>query len=134
MLLDSDRTIDYCGCDPCPYEDCHLGYCKVCHHHHIEPEHQILIFPTKLHFRDPSELEYIEAGMQKFVQTYAAKGIKSVAFPRLGCGLGGLDWDTQVNPLMKEYLSSLPIKVLIYQSILSPTKPGSPARGPGKSK
>lgn len=73
----------------------------------------VLMFPTKKHWRNPSRLEYIEAGLQKFVSTYADRGITSVAFPRLGCGNGGLDWKF-VQPLMERYLKPLPIPVYIY--------------------
>lgn len=76
-------------------------------------EHWILNFPTKRHWRRPSKLEWIELGLQKFVATYADKGITSVAFPMLGCGNGDLDW-ADVKPLMERYLEPLPIPVFIY--------------------
>lgn len=78
-----------------------------------ESDYWVLLFPTKENWRHPSKLEYIEAGLQKFVQTYAAKGITSIAFPRLGCGNGELKWD-DVRPLMEKYLKKLPITVYIY--------------------
>lgn len=68
----------------------------------------ILSFPTKIHWRSPSKLEYIEEGLKKFVQTYKEQQIKSIAFPQLGCGNGGLDWDKEVKPLMEKYLRNLP--------------------------
>ena len=71
------------------------------------------MFPTKVHWRNPSKIEYIEAGLQKFSATYADKGITSAAFPQLGCGNGGLDWK-QVQPLMEQYLKNLPIPIYIY--------------------
>jgi hypothetical protein len=33
----------------------------------------------------------------------------------LGCGNGELDWESQVKPLMEEYLSGLPIEILIHK-------------------
>ncbi|MBE6436414.1 MAG: phosphatase [Akkermansiaceae bacterium] len=78
-----------------------------------EADYWVLLFPTKEHWRNPSKLEYIEAGLQKFVQTYAEKGIDSIAFPRLGCGNGELDWN-DVKPIMEKYLKKLPINVYIY--------------------
>lgn len=78
-----------------------------------EDDYWVLLFPTKENWRQPSKLEYIEAGLQKFVQTYAAKGITSIAFPRLGCGNGGLEWE-KVKLLMEKYLKKLPIPVYIY--------------------
>lgn len=77
------------------------------------PDHWILLFPTKENWRYPSKHEYIEAGLVKFVQTYADKNITSIAFPRLGCGNGELNWD-DVRPLMEKYLHSLPIDICIY--------------------
>ena len=76
------------------------------------PDHWILMFPTKENWRNPSKLEYIEAGLQKFVNTYAQKNITSIAFPKLGCGNGELSWDA-VKPLMEKYLKPLPIAVYI---------------------
>ena len=74
----------------------------------------VLNFPTKSHWRSRSRLRYIELGLEAFRQTYVDMGIKSIAFPALGCGNGQLDYDRQVRPLMEEYLSSLSIPVFIY--------------------
>src|ERR1700716_765140 len=56
------------------------------------PHKWVLNFPTKTDWRRPSRPEYVEKGLQKFVETYAQQGIASAAFPALGCGNGGLDW------------------------------------------
>jgi O-acetyl-ADP-ribose deacetylase (regulator of RNase III) len=77
-------------------------------------EKWILNFPTKTTWREPSRLEYIEAGLKTFVREYVRQGITSVAFPTLGCGNGELEWETQVKPLMESYLSQLPMDVFIY--------------------
>ena len=71
-------------------------------------------FPTKNHWREASKLEHIEAGLQKFVATYQEKKIVSVAFPKLGCGLGGLDWEKQVEPLIRNRLSGLDLQMCFY--------------------
>lgn len=73
----------------------------------------ILLFPTKKHWRNPSKLEYIEAGLKKFVASYYKMGIESIAFPRLGCGNGQLKWK-DVKPLMEKHLGTLPIQIFIY--------------------
>ena len=77
------------------------------------PDHWILNFPTKNDWRDGSNIVYIESGLKKFVDTYASKGITSIAFPKIGCGLGGLDWSL-VELVMRKYLDSLPIDVYVY--------------------
>jgi len=73
----------------------------------------VLNFPTKMHWRKPSKLAYIDAGLKKFVDQYEERGIWEIAFPRLGCGNGGLDW-ADVGPLMESYLKPLPIPVYIH--------------------
>ncbi len=74
---------------------------------------KILFFPTKDHWKRPSELCYIEDGLKRFTEQLYNMGINSVAFPPLGCGLGGLRVK-DVMPVMLKYLSSLPIKTEIY--------------------
>ena len=76
-------------------------------------EKWVLMFPTKKHWRYPSRIEYIESGLKKFVDNYERMGIESIAFPKLGCGNGGLEWSV-VKPIMEKYLSDLPISVYIY--------------------
>lgn len=95
-----------------------IGKLMLCY----APDHWILLFPTKEHWRNPSKLSYIEAGLSKFVKTYAEKSITSIAFPRLGCGNGELNWE-DVRPLMEKYLESLPIDVYIYLEPGSDTVP-----------
>ena len=47
------------------------------------------------------------------VTNYEAEGIKSIALPALGCGLGNLDW-RDVGPVMCRQLTQLNIPVTIY--------------------
>lgn len=76
-------------------------------------DHWILNFPTKTDWRHQSDLGYIEDGMKEFTKKYSDYGITSVAFPKLGCGNGGLLW-REVKPLMRDYLRDLPIDVYLY--------------------
>lgn len=104
------------------YPDMFVAYRKMCEKHLLSigklmlwnaPDHMILLFPTKENWRNPSKIEYIEKGLQKFVSTYAEKNITSIAFPKLGCGNGELNWD-DVRPIMERYLKPLPIDIYIY--------------------
>lgn len=74
---------------------------------------KILNFPTKDHWRSPSRLSYVIAGLDWFVSNYKELGITSIAFPPLGCGNGGLTWDI-VGPIMFKKLAQLPIRIEIY--------------------
>lgn len=78
------------------------------------PNKIIVNFPTKKHWRNPSKVDYIEAGLKTFVESYGKYGISSVSFPQLGCGNGELNWDEQVKPVMERYLKDLPIPVYIH--------------------
>jgi len=82
---------------------------------------RILNFPTKEHWRSPSKLEYITNGLDWLIDNYKRLGIKSIAFPPLGCGNGGLDWAT-VGPIMFEKLNDLPIDIEVYAPFGTPTK------------
>ena len=78
------------------------------------PHKWVLNFPTKEHWRNPCRPEYIEAGLRKFSASRAETGIASIAFPQLGCGNGGLDFESQVKPLLEKHLDRLPIPALIH--------------------
>lgn len=105
------------------YPDMYKNYRYYCENKQFEmgklylyktPGKWILNFPTKINWRNPSKIEYIEQGLKKFVASYKEKGIKSIAFPKLGCGNGGLNFETQVKPLMDKYLSNLDIDIYVY--------------------
>ena len=76
---------------------------------------RILLFPTKDDWRQPSRIEWIESGLKHFVEDRDGWQFLdlSIAFPCLGCGLGGLKW-VDVKPIMGKYLSDLPFPVYIY--------------------
>ena len=104
------------------YPEMFETYKKQCDKHNLTigrlmlwyaPDHWILQFPTKEHWRNPSKLEYIEKGLMAFVRKYADYNITSIAFPKLGCGNGELNW-TDVKAVMEKYLKDIPIDVYIY--------------------
>lgn len=73
----------------------------------------ILNFPTKYDWRAPSEIYFLEAGLEKFMLTYKERNITSIAFPLLGASNGGIDPDVSLN-LMQRYLAICDIPVTIY--------------------
>lgn len=77
------------------------------------PYRWILNFPTKGHWYNKSQLVYIDEGLDTLVLTYKYHGITSIAFPKLGCGLGGLAW-ADVRLLFDKYLDLMGIPVEVY--------------------
>ena len=73
----------------------------------------VINFPTKTHWKLPSEYSYIEQGLKKFIATYKEKGITSIAFPILGASNGGLKKEI-VLEIMDRYLSQCDIPIEIY--------------------
>lgn len=74
----------------------------------------IINFPTKKHWRNPSKLEWVEAGLRDLAREILARGIGSIAIPPLGAGNGGLAW-ASVRPLIERILGDLPVEVIIFE-------------------
>jgi len=74
----------------------------------------IINFPTKRHWRGMSRMEDIEAGLQALAEEIRVRGIRSVAMPPLGSGLGGLDW-AAVRPRIEAALASLDVEALVFE-------------------
>jgi len=79
------------------------------------PGRQVLCFHTKRHWRDASKVDDIEMGLRYLVDNYRVMYIDSIAIPAIGCGLGGLDWVTQVKPLICHYLDPIDLPVMLYE-------------------
>ena len=75
----------------------------------------IINFPTKRHWRNPSRLEWIDAGLKDLVRHVSALDIESIAIPPLGCGAGKLAWN-DVRPLIEKAFANLPdVRVVVYE-------------------
>lgn len=80
----------------------------------------IINFPTKRHWKGKSRIEDIESGLDALVLEIRKRGIRSIAIPPLGCGLGGLRWH-DVRPLIIEAFSKSPdVCVLLYEPTGAP--------------
>lgn len=67
----------------------------------------VVDFPTKDDWRKPSSLSYVEEGLQDLVKQVQGMGIRSIAIPPLGCGLGGLPED-RVRELVEQAAGKMP--------------------------
>jgi O-acetyl-ADP-ribose deacetylase (regulator of RNase III) len=114
------------------------AYAEACRRNEVQPGRMFVFetgqltnprflvnFPTKRHWRGASRMEDIEAGLRDLVQVIRARGIRSIAVPPLGAGLGGLDW-SEVRKRIEAALRDLPdLRVLVYEPM------GAPALGVG---
>ncbi len=86
----------------------------------INPKY-IISFPTKRHWRGASRMEDIENGLQDLVKVIKDLKIQSIALPPLGCGLGGLDWNT-VRVRIEFVLNELrDVDVVVFEPKGAPT-------------
>jgi O-acetyl-ADP-ribose deacetylase (regulator of RNase III) len=80
----------------------------------------IFNFPTKRHWKGKSSLKDIDAGLSALVRVVRDRGIRSLAVPPLGCGLGGLDWNV-VRPRIIHAFRELPgVRVLLFEPVGAP--------------
>lgn len=74
----------------------------------------IINFPTKKHWRSPSEYTYIEKGLDSLIEIIKEHHISSIAIPPLGSGNGGLDWG-KVKTLIEQKLSEVNATIYLYE-------------------
>lgn len=80
----------------------------------------IINFPTKRHWRGNSRIEDIDSGLVALVEEIERRGIRSVAIPPLGSGLGGLQW-AEVRPRIESAVTSLPgVRVVVFEPCETP--------------
>ena len=75
----------------------------------------IINFPTKRHWRGASRIEDIKQGLADLIDVIQQYGIKSIAIPPLGSGLGGLEW-SEVKSLIESALLQLDgVEVTVFE-------------------
>lgn len=74
----------------------------------------ILMFPTKIHWKNLSKYEYVEENLKHTRALLDKVNSPSIAFPALGCGLGGLQSD-RVFKMIENHFEGYPSKVEIYK-------------------
>jgi O-acetyl-ADP-ribose deacetylase (regulator of RNase III) len=128
------------------------AYQQACKRHEVQPGQMLIVetgqlaaprwvinFPTKRHWRGNSRIEDIDAGLAALIADVRRLGIKSIAVPPLGCGLGGLDWDV-VRPRIERAFTVLPdVTVLLFEPDGAPLpkemirSSGVPTMTPGRA-
>jgi O-acetyl-ADP-ribose deacetylase (regulator of RNase III) len=106
------------------------AYQAACRRHEIQPGRMfvfetkrltnprfIINFPTKRHWRGRSRLSDIESGLEALATEIRRRGIRSIAIPPLGSGLGGLEW-TDVRPRIQRALRDLnDVRIVVFEPL-----------------
>lgn len=64
----------------------------------------IISFPTKDNYITNSYLRLIEKSTKVLVEITDWFNLEKVYLPKVGCGYGNLNWETEVKPLLSRYL------------------------------
>ncbi|SOC13384.1 type II toxin-antitoxin system antitoxin DNA ADP-ribosyl glycohydrolase DarG [Stappia indica] len=96
----------------------------------------IINFPTKRHWRGKSRMEDIDSGLVALAEEIRQRGIRSIAIPPLGSGLGGLNWE-DVRPRIEAALRDLQdLEVIVFEPNSAPATTKSrevPTMSPGRA-
>lgn len=69
---------------------------------------------TKNHWRNHSKIEWVESILGELNKFMIDSNLKTIAIPKLGCGLGGLSWDSHVENLFKEVFKQTDYDVIVF--------------------
>jgi len=99
----------------CKRDEVRPGRMFVTETNQLTSPRYIINFPTKRHWRGKSRMDDIDAGLVDLKRVIRDRGIRSIAIPALGSGLGGLDW-TKVRPRIEDALRGFnDLRVVIFE-------------------
>ena len=60
-------------------------------------------------------ISYLNRGLRNLVKYCIKNQVTSVSLPKIGAGLGKLDWETEVKPLMIQHLAGPAVSFIVYE-------------------
>jgi O-acetyl-ADP-ribose deacetylase (regulator of RNase III) len=81
---------------------------------------------TQLHWRKKAQLSALAKALRKMVEMAPLAGIARIGLPRIGAGLGGLDW-TRVLRVLEEIGAETAVTLTVFEQFVR--APGSFAAG-----
>lgn len=76
---------------------------------------RIVLVATKNHFRMPSGIMDVTTSIVTLQYVISNLEGVSLALPKLGCGLGSLDWNNQVKPVILAAFTNIDNVVEVYE-------------------
>ena len=99
----------------CKAKQVQTGKMYITEVHELDGPRWIVNFPTKQHWKAPSQMAWVEEGLQDLRRFLIEKQIKSIAIPPLGAGNGGLDW-ARVREQIEGVLGDLPnVDIMVFE-------------------
>ena len=86
----------------------------------VDDERRLCLAVVKADWRDRADLGLIAAVLAELGGFVSGRRDVQVAIPRLGCGAGGRDWESEVKPLVREMLRALGAEARARVVIVSP--------------
>jgi O-acetyl-ADP-ribose deacetylase (regulator of RNase III) len=62
-----------------------------------------------------ASLSFLNRGLRKLARYCVKQRIESISLPKIGAGLGKLDWEEEVKPLLLKHLEDLDTSFFIYE-------------------
>jgi O-acetyl-ADP-ribose deacetylase (regulator of RNase III) len=98
----------------CKAKQIKTGKMFVTQVHELDGPRWIVNFPTKQHWRSPSQMAWILDGLQDLRRFLIENQVKSIAIPPLGAGNGGLKW-ADVREKIETALGDLNTEILVFE-------------------
>lgn len=73
----------------------------------------VLLFPTKIHFRDDSPPDLVEFNLKTLARVSSSWNGRTLAIPALGCGLGKMDYHQDLWPMLERHFTDHPVTLLV---------------------
>ena len=77
------------------------------------------------HWKKKAKIPALSRALAKMIASATAAGVTSIAMPRVGAGLGGLDWP-RVKNILTELGASTPVSLLVFEKFVRAADPDAP--------
>lgn len=99
----------------CQKKEFHIGDILIVEDSNLVTGPKLIVnFPTKTHWKMPSDYSYIQQGLVTLRKEIETRHIRSIAIPPLGSHNGGLDW-LVVKHMIEEALAGLDSEIMLYE-------------------
>ena len=99
----------------CRNKELHIGELLIVEDSNLLSGRKLIVnFPTKTHWKLPSEYSYIAQGLAALRREIVNRKIRSIAIPPLGSHNGGLDW-LRVKHMIETSLADIDCDIMLYE-------------------